>query len=167
MRDGHVIAVPFQRADPRCVPFQDQAQLAQVLQYLSEVTPIVPEVAPIVPEATLVVPEETKETPKDDAQPSQQKDSVEHKDRTKDAGTILDVENFHRLVVSARSVAVTRPSNLVRYATVATQEELGRKGEPAARKAVSHPAGVRGLKLLLYFQKRRRLLQKMLTSPCA
>lgn len=127
--------------------------MAQVLQYLSEVTPI--------------VPEERKETHKDDAQPSQQKEGMEHKDQTKDASTIMDVENFHRLVVSARSVAITRPSNLVRYATVPTQEEVERKGESAARKAVSQPAGVRELKLLLYFQKRRRLLQKTLTSPCA
>ena len=35
----------------------------------------------------------------------------------------LDVESFQRLVVSTRSVAITRPSNLAKYAVLPQQQE--------------------------------------------
>lgn len=98
-----------------------------MLQYLSDVTPI--------------VQGEAQQSNKEEADSSQQKESVEQDDQPKDVRTIMDVENFHRLVVSARSVAITRPSNLVRYATVPTQEDLGRKGELVVR-TISQPTGV-------------------------
>ena len=99
---------------------QDQAQLAQVIQYLCDVKP------PIQTEAQQQDEEQDDSSQQEDQEEQQQqrqeqdKQQEQKEGQEEDPSRGLDVESFQRLVVSARSVAVTRPSNLVRYAVLPT-----------------------------------------------
>lgn len=84
---------------------QDQAQLSQVVNFLCK----------------LVRPchEKERKTEEKGAEEKEQTAEEEKKEETEEAlgpnVSELDVESFQRLVVSARSVASTRPSNLAKY----------------------------------------------------
>lgn len=56
------------------------------------------------------------------------KDTNKETDETSVNISELDVESFQRLVVSARSVASTRPSNLAKYTTLPGQAAPGAAG---------------------------------------
>ena len=89
---------------------QDQAQLSQVVNFLCKLESPCDE-------------EETKEEEKDTE--VEKTPETENKEETEEVVvnvSELDVESFQHLVVSARSVAITRPSNLAKYTVLPEQK---------------------------------------------
>lgn len=91
---------------------QDQAQLSQVVNFLCKL------VSPCHEKEGKTEEKDTEET--DEAAEKAQK--KEEKEEALVNVSELDVESFQRLVVSARSVANTRPSNLAKYTVLPGQQ---------------------------------------------
>jgi len=94
-------------------PFsQDQAQLSQVVNFLCKIVSPCQE-------------KEAKSEEKDAEEDEEKAAEGQKKEETEEIlvnVSELDVESFQRLVVSARSVANTRPSNLAKYTTLPGQQ---------------------------------------------
>lgn len=90
---------------------QDQAQLSQVVNFLCKL------VSPCHEKEGKTEEKDTEE--KDETAEAQKK---EEKEEALVNVSELDVESFQRLVVSARSVANTRPSNLAKYTILPGQQ---------------------------------------------
>lgn len=101
---------------------QDQAQLSKVVNFLCK----------------LVSPCQEKEekTEEKDTEETEKTTEVQKKEEKEEAFvnvSELDVESFQRLVVSARSVANTRPSNLAKYTILPGQQTAEGKSGTSAR----------------------------------
>ena len=89
---------------------QDQAQLSQVVNFLCKLE-------------SPCDGEETKEENKDtEVEETPQTEKEEEIEEVLVNVSELDVESFQHLVVSARSVAITRPSNLAKYTILPEQK---------------------------------------------
>jgi len=116
-------------------PFsQDQAQLSQVVNFLCK----------------LVSPCHEKEAKREEIDAGKEEEETaegQKKEQTEETlvnVSELDVESFQRLVVSARSVANTRPSNLAKYTTLPGQQTAEGKsvngsGEIPLKKPLCNP----------------------------